>query len=224
MSSVSLYPVFLSLKNVACLIAGFGSVGRRKLAGLIPCAPASISIFDPFSKGPRTSEPNIFFYARPCSRDDIQKARLVFACAEEKENARIAGICEEARIWCDSASDPGRGSFIVPAVARAGDLAVAVSTSGGSPALARKMKNELRDWLKSRSRLANLMKELRPLILMEIAEQSEREKIFYELLESPLPALLIDEASGKRSARLDCLVSLLPFLKRDRLEAILERV
>ena len=224
MSNVPLYPVFLSLKHTACLIAGFGRVGKRKLAGLIPSAPLSISIFDPFADAPEFSGSNIIFYNRPCSRDDIKKATLVFACADENENARIAAICEESRILCDAASDPGRGSFIVPAVARVGDLAVAVSTSGGSPAFARKMKTELRDWLKSRYRTAKLLKALRPLILMEIGEQSEREKIFYDLIESPLPELLDGDSIANRAACLDCLVSRLPFLKRDRLAALLERV
>ena len=45
-----LYPLFLSLEGFSVLIIGFGSVGRRKLAMLIPAAPASVTIIDP--RGP----------------------------------------------------------------------------------------------------------------------------------------------------------------------------
>ena len=224
MPKSQLYPIFLSLKNAACLIAGFGSVGKRKLAGLLPCSPRSIAIFDPDEARKPDAAPNIFFYNRPCSQDDLKKSSLVFACAnDEGENAKIVEICEELGILCDSAASPNRGSFIVPAVAREEDLTIAVSSSGASPALVRKWKGELETWLKPRSRMARLMKELRPLIISAVSNQRDRKEIFYKLVDSKLPDLLENDDAAARLRALNFLGSFLPFLNRECLAKIIER-
>ncbi|MDE5832852.1 MAG: bifunctional precorrin-2 dehydrogenase/sirohydrochlorin ferrochelatase [Desulfovibrio sp.] len=224
MLSIPLYPAFISLKNFDCLIAGLGNVGRRKLAGLIVCEPRSVSIFDPAPdiSIETSSKTKIYFFNRVCEREDIEKSSLVFACAgDPRENDRIARICEDARIFCDTASGSGRGSFIVPASVRRGDLVAAISTSGASPALARLYGRQLAEWLKPRARMTSLMKLLRPLILRARPNQAWRQRLIYAIIDSPVADWL---ENNERERCLEFLTTLFPAGYSRDLAAIIELV
>lgn len=207
MSRANLYPVFLNLKNKICLIAGFGRVGQRKFLGLAPREPALIRVRDPRSteKLPESiaaalKNANVDYRARPCDRDDIVGCALVFACADDAAaNAEIRATCADLNIFCDSATEPDLGSFVVPAVARSGSLIAAVSTSGGSPALAAALRRELEPFLKEKSALADFMGELRPLILKSFPDQPTREKFIKNVLASHLPRWLASSETEKIS-------------------------
>ena len=139
-----LYPIFLSLEGRACLVAGLGGVGRRKLEGLLACGPASVLVLDILRAEDLSAEaaalltdPRACFESRTCTPADIQGRALVFAATGSAvENARIAALCREANVLCNCASAPELGAFSVPAVARQDGLAAALSTGGASPALA----------------------------------------------------------------------------------------
>lgn len=186
------YPLFLSLRDSSCLVAGFGGVGRRKVAGLLACAPAAVHIFD--LQEPEDEEGRallrheaVRFHGRPCTEDDLRPCRLVFAATGSRaENARIAALCARLGLLCNCVDAPEEGSFIVPAVARLGRLAAALSTGGASPALARRWRGELEAWLAPRARMARLMGELRPLVLALGMETEQNTRIFRTLAASSL--------------------------------------
>lgn len=169
-----LYPVFLDLHTLSALIVGFGSVGQRKLAMLVPCAPRSVRILDtapPAAEGQALLERArsvcaCTFESRTFDEEDLAGTSLVFTCTGDRAlNARIADLCARARILCNCTDNPPAGTFHVPAVARSGHLAAALSTEGASPALSRRWKEELTAWLAPRDRMAALMGALRPRIL-----------------------------------------------------------
>lgn len=193
--STPLYPVFLSLTGMRCVLAGLGAVGRRKLAGLLACRPASVLALDIAAPAPEAAEllgdPRVRFEQRAFRRDDLRGCALVFAATgDSAENSRIAALCAECGVWCNSITTPDEGTFQVPAVARQGMLAAALSTGGASPALSRRWKAELEQWLAPRSRTAAFMGRLRPLVLALGEETGHNTRLFRKLAASPLQALL----------------------------------
>ena len=198
-----LYPIFVSLAGIRCLVVGFGQVGQRKLAGLLACGPASVLVLDLAEPGVDRAatgatggaseaaallrDPRVRFEHRSCTQADLQGCALVFAATgNAEENSRIAALCAEAGILCNSASNPEEGCFQVPAVARSAPLAAALSTGGASPALARRWKGELQRWLEPRSRMAALMGRLRPLVLALGEDTGHNTRLFRKLADSPL--------------------------------------
>ena len=186
-----LYPIFISLTGIHCLVVGLGQVGQRKLSGLLACGPASVLVLDLAEPATEVaallSDPRVRFERRSCTQADLQGRALVFAATgNAAENSRIAALCAAAGILCNSASNPDEGCFQVPAVARHAPLAAALSTGGASPALARRWKGELERWLEPRSRMATLMGRLRPLVLALGQDTGQNTGLFRKLAESPL--------------------------------------
>lgn len=207
MFSSNSYPVNLSLAGRKCLVVGFGQVGRRKVKGLLPAAPAKILILDlkPLSGSenifldfPRQTE--IIYEQRACEINDIKNHFLVFAATSDPaENSRIAAICAREKTLCDSATNPDQGSFSIPAVARNHNLCVAISTGGASPLMSARMRQELEKWLEPKAGLAWILGELRPLAQAYLATPAARGEFFRLLVSSPVPKWL--EADDLDSCR-----------------------
>lgn len=214
------YPLFLSLEGEHCLVVGLGEVGMRKLAGLLDCGVGSVLALDPCA--PLTpqegacgaddarlmADARVRLERRACTPDDVRASRLVFAATgDAHENARIAGLCREARVPCNCASAPELGSFAVPAMARSGELCAALSTGGASPALARRMRRELEEWLAPHAALAGFLGRLRPLVLAMGNDSRHNRELFRKVAASPLGAWL---AAGDCARCRDWLAAELP--------------
>jgi precorrin-2 dehydrogenase / sirohydrochlorin ferrochelatase len=134
-----LYPVSLSVAGVPCLVVGGGSVGLRKVSGLLRCA-ASVTVIAPAvhpSIEAMAEAGALQLLRRPYRDGDHEGFRLVFtATGVDTLDGAIAQAATRAGIWVNSADDVERSSFVLPSVHREGPVSVAVSTSGTSPALA----------------------------------------------------------------------------------------
>ena len=186
-----LYPIFISLTGIHCLVVGLGQVGQRTLSGLLACTPASVLVLELAAPTPEAAalldDARVHFERRSCTQADLQGRALVFAATgNAAENSRIAALCAHAGILCNSASNPDEGCFQVPAVARHAPLAAALSTGGASPVLARRWKGELESWLEPRSRMAALMGRLRPLVLALGEDTGQNTRLFRKLADSSL--------------------------------------
>lgn len=214
------YPLFLSLEGQHCLVAGLGDVGLRKLGGLLATGVGSVLALDralpagasEVALGPEdarlVADPRVRFERRACTAEDVAASLLVFAATSDpEENARIARLCREARVLCNCASAPRLGQFAVPAVARSGDLCAALSTGGGSPALARRLRRELEGWLSPRATLAHFLGLLRPLVLAMGNDTRHNSELFRKVAASPLGHWL---ASGETERCRDWLCAELP--------------
>lgn len=186
-----LYPLFLHLRHARCLVAGLGEVGRRKLQSLLEADAGEVLVRDVAAPPPEAeallAAPQVSFARRACTVEDLRGCRLVFAATGDRaENARLAAICREEGILCNCVDAPEAGSFIVPALARQGELMLALSTGGASPALARRWRRELEDWLLPRVRMARLMGRIRPCVLALSHDSGQNRQLFRTLAESPL--------------------------------------
>jgi precorrin-2 dehydrogenase/sirohydrochlorin ferrochelatase len=159
------YPVFLALEGRLCLVVGGGTVATGKVKGLI-AAGAAVRIVSPAltqELNGLVSEGRAEYSRRPYEESDIEGTTLVMAATNDPEvNAAVAADCRARGIWVNSADDPPHCDFILPSVIRRGKVTVAASTSGASPALARKLREELESFLSEDfGALADLLGEVR---------------------------------------------------------------
>ena len=191
------YPLFLDLSDKEVLIAGAGTVGRRKLATLANAPVRGIMVVDPAGLEPEAL-PTLHEGTRLCIAqraflpEDLEGKTLVFAATPDAAlNTRIAGLCKTRGILCNSASTPESGDFFVPSLYANEDITVAVSTDGKSPALARRIRKDLEGWMGNRyTGLARLLGRLRPELLFLALPSSDNARIFRALADSDILARL----------------------------------
>lgn len=215
MDSSSLYPLFVSLEQKHCLIVGLGTVGARKLASLIAHNPASIAVVDrkPVKEQPPQikkyiEDPRIDYHERDFTPDDLLNKFLVIAATNDVSvNHEIAHLCKTHNILCNCITNPKDGDIFLPAIARSQHLSLALSTSGASPALARRWREELQAWTEQRERMVRLMARLRPHILALQKSSEENTHLFRLLVDSPIQELLV---LGEWDHCKQCLTQILP--------------
>ncbi|MDN5345061.1 MAG: precorrin-2 dehydrogenase [Clostridia bacterium] len=140
------YSMVVELTDRPCLVVGGGHVGERKVLHLLE-AGARITLVSP--EATRTLADlalarQLVWWRRLYQPGDLQGMTLVFAVTGDATlNARVAADCQKAGVLVNVADDPEKCSFIVPAVLRRGDLQIAISTAGKSPALARQLRRQL---------------------------------------------------------------------------------
>jgi siroheme synthase-like protein len=140
---VNQYPVNLVLDGRPCLVVGGGMVAARKVEGL-RAAGARVRVVASNVGDEIRACPDVAWEERPYRRGDVDGQRLVIAATDSFEvNGAVFRDCERAGIWVCGADDPEHCSFTLPAVVRRGALMVTVSTGGGSPALARWLRERL---------------------------------------------------------------------------------
>ncbi len=140
------YPVFLDLKGRACVIVGGGEIAERKIANLLECGAVITMVSPQVTPGIRAHADagDIRWEAREYVDGDLKGAFLAIASTDDEDVNRA--VHEEASregIVLNVVDRTALCSFIAPAVVRRGEVTVALSTGGASPALARKLRETL---------------------------------------------------------------------------------
>ncbi len=184
------YPVFLSLRQVRCLVVGGGAVAERKTSVLLHHGAKVFLItqnLKPWLKE-RCLDGTLTLLSTRYDEALLEGMTLVFAATSDGElNHRIALDAREKNIWCNVASDPEAGSFIVPSIIHRGLLSIAISTGGASPALARQIREELEsrfpsDW----EHVLRFMELLRQKVQYKGLGTSTNQDIFRKVSRLPL--------------------------------------
>lgn len=167
---MSLFPLFVDLAGKRVVVVGGGKVGRRK-ADAARAAGAVVCVVDPVAPADTSAE-----YA-PAHLVD---AHLVFACATPDVNARVVADATARGVWVNSATDAA--DVILPAVLTRGDLVIAVSTGGASPALARRIRDKLdAEFDDAFTAWVQLLAELRPVVLSTVPDADRRRALLDDL-------------------------------------------
>ena len=178
------YPAMLNLGNQICAVIGGGPVAFRKCQALYECGAVIkvISLdflkdFDEFNPG-RISFIKDFF-----KKQYIEDCFLVVAATGEKEvNREIYNYCVEKGILVNVVDEPDLCTFTAPSYLRRGDLTISVSTNGKSPALAKKIKEEIAGiYPEQYSEYVKMMGLVRSEILKKGYPPEERMRILTEL-------------------------------------------
>lgn len=185
------YPIFLNVKDRPCLVVGGGRVGARKTATLVS-AGASVTVVSPEFGDQLAAMPGIQREHRFFDPEDLEGVFLVFAATSDTAvNQWILAEAQKAGVLCNSADAPDQGDFILPAVMSRGDLICAVSTSGASPALARKIRMDLdQAYGPEYAAFLELMRAVREKLLASGHDPDDHQQIFRAMMEKNLPGLL----------------------------------
>ena len=139
----TLYPAGLVLAGRACLVVGGGDVAAAKVEGLRACG-AKVHVVATQVGDALRARNDVTWEERPYRRGEVAAYRLVVAATGSPDVNRAVYEDGEAHgVWVNSADDPGNCSVVLPAVLRRGDLTIAVSTAGRSPAVASWLRRRL---------------------------------------------------------------------------------
>lgn len=200
------YPMFVSLAGRACLVVGAGQVGLRKIETLADCGAASVLVVDKNPPDQALSallarpglRSSLCFVQRDFKDSDLDGVFLVIASTSSPTvNQRISDRCRTRGVLCNIVDQPEACTFIVPATVRQGDLTLAISTNGQSPALAKRIRKDLQEaYGQEYALFLELMGRLRPLILAIPRETGANTAIFRSLVGSRLlEALKLGDAA-----------------------------
>lgn len=182
------YPIFLDVRRRRCLVIGGGAVALRKIRRLLACG-ARVTVISPLVNDQiaRMKEDGAIEHieARYCS-DLIEEAFLIVGATDDEAlNRQISTDARGKGIPANIVDDPGLCDFLIPALFTRGDLTVAVSTSGKSPALAKYIAEELAGNIGDEyGVLAEIMGEIRR--IMTGGKIKNRRRLYNELLRSEL--------------------------------------
>ena len=142
------YPIMLNVGDKRCVVVGGGKVAERKTKMLLECN-ASVCVISPHltSKlGLLLEEGHIQNVARDYRPGDLDGALLAVAATDDPEiNDQVRCEGREKGVLVNIVDDLENSSFILPSVVRRGDVVIAISTSGRSPALSRKIRTVLEE-------------------------------------------------------------------------------
>ncbi len=213
------YPIFLEVRGRLCLVVGGGAVAERKVRALLGQG-ATVRVVSPTLTPALAAEVTAGHVAHrnhAFAPADLEGAFLAFAATDDPAvNAAVAAAAEAARVPVNVADDPSRSTFLVPSTFQRGEVTVAVSTGGASPALAKRLRAELEEKVgEEYAALARLLGEARREVLRRVPDPRRRQDLFMRLTEELHGTF---REGGESAAR-----TLLAALLREAAGATLER-
>ncbi len=182
---MSLFPIFLKLTARPCTVVGAGHLAESKIGSLL-AAQAHVTVIAPHAN-PRIHDlaeaGEITLHQRPYHAGDLANAFLAVAATDDPAvNRAVFAEAEAANILVNAVDDPPFCDFYFPSVVRRGDLQIAISTAGHSPALAQRLRKEINqllpldtgDWLNELGNLRREVLHLEPL-------NDERKHLLHQL-------------------------------------------
>jgi precorrin-2 dehydrogenase / sirohydrochlorin ferrochelatase len=193
------YIACLKLGGRKCLVVGGGDIGLEKVEGLLACsgdvtllAPAAHPELEALAE-----EGSIEWDRREYSGpEDLEGAFMVIAATDDSEvNIGIYYDAEKRAMLANVVDVPPLCNFILPAIVRTGPLAIAISTAGASPALAKRMKREIADLFgEDYARLAVMLNDVRGWAKGTLPTYNDRKDFFEGIVNGdPDPIELLRE-------------------------------
>jgi precorrin-2 dehydrogenase/sirohydrochlorin ferrochelatase len=185
---MSLFPIFLKLAARPCVVVGAGNIAESKIESLL-LAEASVTVIAPegLDRVHRWAEGgDLVWHRREYATGDLAGAFLVVAATGTASvNRAVYAEANAGGILCNAVDDPPFCDYYFPSVVRRGELQIAISTAGESPALAQRLRKELNaqlpldtgEWLMELGRLRREVTAIEPigeerkLLLHELAQR-----------------------------------------------------
>ena len=184
------YPIGLDISGRRCLVIGAGEVGERKAQRLLECG-ARVSVvgkqLTPALSG-LAQAGRIAHIPGDYDEGHLEGVFLVIGATDDRDvNERIYRDARKRGVLANIVDDPDRCDFILPALCRQGDLVITVATGGKSPALAKKLRQELEErYGPEYEVLLKIMGELRGKIIDRGQGSDENRKLFETLVDSDI--------------------------------------
>ena len=188
------YPIYLDMRGRNALVVGGGAVGSRKAQTLLQ-AGARVTVVSPQVTAAIRSlagTGELTWHERPYRASDMETMFLVFSATDDPDlNHRIEADATRHHVLCNFADAPDRGHFILPSIVARGDLLVSISTSGKSPAVARRLRQELEAYFgEEYAPFLRLMGAIREQLLARAHAPEDHRKIFDRLIDGGLMGLV----------------------------------
>jgi len=165
MLDTTFYIACLKLTGRRALVVGGGHIGLDKVEGLLACgatvhlvAPRAIPALEQLA-----ASGDIEWSQRPYETTDLEGCLIAIAATDDTDvNIRIYEEAEQRAMLVNIVDVPPLCNFILPAIVRTGPVAIAISTAGASPALAKRMKREISELFGDHyARLAEMLNDVR---------------------------------------------------------------
>ena len=182
------YPAFLDLRGRRAVVVGGGAVAEQKVTGLLD-AGARVTVVGPIVS-PRLAKlaiaGSIALASRPYRPGDLAGAFLAIAATDDRAvNRAVWAEAESRGVLLNAVDDPAHCSFIAPAIHRAGDVAIAVSTAGKSPALAVRLRERIGRLVGPEyGTLLGLLGEVRAELARRVPDAPARTRLWYRIVDS----------------------------------------
>lgn len=185
---MALFPLFLKLTSRPCIVIGAGHLAESKIDSL-RASDAAVTVIAPEVSdriGEQAATGELTLHRRPYQSGDLAGTFLVVAATNDPAvNRAVFAEATASGVLCNAVDDPPFCDFYFPSIVRRGDLQIAISTAGNSPALAQQLRKELNEqlpldlgeWLADLGNLrrevvaAEPLNESRRLLLHELAQR-----------------------------------------------------
>ncbi len=203
---MGLLPVFLKLRGRRCLVVGAGTVATAKVRSLLAgCADVRVV-------GPRATqtlqqwarEGKLVWEARSFEPSDLKGMFLVVVATSSRQlNERVSQEAAGWRVLCNAVDDPPHCDFYYGAVVRCGPLQIAISTSGCSPALARRLRREIaKQFGPEYGAWVEKLGEARRRLLARAMNQKRRQRLLRDLASEERYAAFLRSRAAKSKVEL----------------------
>jgi precorrin-2 dehydrogenase/sirohydrochlorin ferrochelatase len=191
---MSYYPIFLDLKDQNVLVVGGGKVAERKILNLLRygCRIHVVSFELTSQLEKLVLEKKIQHIPEQSLNQAMDEASMVIAATDDPAvNGQVASRAKEQGLLVNAVDQPQDCNFIMPSIVKRGDLQIAISTSGKSPALAKKIRKELQALFGPEyGSLVELLGMLRTEVLAQGDTSSDNKPTFNNLVNTDLLDLI----------------------------------
>jgi precorrin-2 dehydrogenase / sirohydrochlorin ferrochelatase len=199
------YIACLRLKGRRCLVVGGGDIGLEKVEGLLAC-DAAVTLVAPEAHPELVAlagEGSIRWAQREYQSGDLEGCLIAIAATDDTDiNIRVFDDAEMRAMLVNVVDVPPLCNFILPAIVRTGPLAVAISTAGASPALAKRMKREISELFgEPYAQLAILLNDVRGWAKGTLPTYQDRKEFFESIVNGepdPISLLRAGDAAAVR--------------------------
>jgi precorrin-2 dehydrogenase / sirohydrochlorin ferrochelatase len=204
------YIACLKLSGRRCVVVGGGDIGLEKVEGLLACDADVVLVAPDAIEELRTlaAEGSIGWERRSYEPADLEGTFMVVACTDDTEvNIRVFDDAERRAMLVNIVDVPPLCNFILPAIVRTGPLAIAISTAGASPALAKRMKREISELFgEEYARLAILLNDARGWAKGTLPTYQDRKAFFESIVNGERDPVALLRA-GDEQAVLDLIAA-----------------
>jgi siroheme synthase-like protein len=204
------FPVFLDLNGRRVVVVGGGRVAEQKIKSLLRSGAAVTLISPALTSGLKSlvRKNRVRHLRRAYRPGDLRGALLAFAATNDSAlQRRIAADANRIRCLVNAADRPELCTFISPSILRRGDLTIAISTGGKSPALARKLKRDLgRRIGAAYGEFLDLMGSYRRAVSDQISSPARRKRIWSRLVKAGLLEMMRRGRGAQARRRLAALL------------------